>query len=571
MMTPELQEALRKLKRHNFNTANLPSTREEPLWGEFRSHPYNLSFEELLALKNYSSSTIPRESYSSSVTPRRRGAVKVAAILALLTLGMIACLFGEEITLDGFSLDGPSLRSDSRRSSLKPSFPITTKMTRITTGHPRTVSPDAANTTAEDPTRVGATQCLLSLFEQMKESMLTRFKQSEPVLHNARFTGARQKTVQLFFSLQHIPPEERQRAKLFSRLHWMCRNDVTNSSKSTTLWPNDPRWKKMIMECPADTTSVYVPPSKEGEGMNLWYNTTGYMACDSVSSALFPSSPDPKLVSCTMTERSNIEIVPQFIEYYKLIGFDHVWIFYNDNWDQLHQECRHIVGYFNNPEVRQYASLIPHEWAPMESPLAPLYQPTTQDECMALGRRFNVDWMFLNDVDEYLQMMKPKVNLRQFLEQYQSNETVAGVQIKNMFFGAHPSQTTPDSPKPPKQLLLRDYQYRDEKPFAFKRTGAGREKVLVKPHKVVHFCIHQITLTDGKSEQVLVDPWEEMRHAHFKQPFMQHVGTERCRSRWKTDVPDQSLANAYLGDLEDRLGKVFPWQFSDTSTPDGDC
>lgn len=47
--------ALCKLSEGGYNVVNLLQVREEPLWGEIRTK-YQLSFEELLALKNYACS-----------------------------------------------------------------------------------------------------------------------------------------------------------------------------------------------------------------------------------------------------------------------------------------------------------------------------------------------------------------------------------------------------------------------------------------------------------------------------------------------------------------------------------
>jgi len=51
MMCP-LKEAERKIKDHNFNFNDLPLDRIDPIWNDLRIKPFNLSIQELSALKN---------------------------------------------------------------------------------------------------------------------------------------------------------------------------------------------------------------------------------------------------------------------------------------------------------------------------------------------------------------------------------------------------------------------------------------------------------------------------------------------------------------------------------------
>ena len=51
-ITPELAEALRKIKTNNFNFTSLPNNKNDSIWKYLLKEPYNLTPVELNALKN---------------------------------------------------------------------------------------------------------------------------------------------------------------------------------------------------------------------------------------------------------------------------------------------------------------------------------------------------------------------------------------------------------------------------------------------------------------------------------------------------------------------------------------
>ena len=47
-----LKEAARKISENNFRFDDLPGDRQDPIWNELLKHPFQLSVQELSALKN---------------------------------------------------------------------------------------------------------------------------------------------------------------------------------------------------------------------------------------------------------------------------------------------------------------------------------------------------------------------------------------------------------------------------------------------------------------------------------------------------------------------------------------
>jgi hypothetical protein len=51
-MNPALDKALQILNAKNFEFDNLPNERNDPIWDKLRKPPYNLSLQQISALKN---------------------------------------------------------------------------------------------------------------------------------------------------------------------------------------------------------------------------------------------------------------------------------------------------------------------------------------------------------------------------------------------------------------------------------------------------------------------------------------------------------------------------------------
>jgi hypothetical protein len=347
----------------------------------------------------------------------------------------------------------------------------------------------------------------------------------------------------------------------YSKAKWFC-----NGEERAKLWPEDslrnPQFGRdmLIMQCPDTTNFVQVRDVQQVINTtkplsSISYNLTKYLECEDKSKWLYQSPKKKKksstthapttsssssrstLALCTMVDQSATNLIPQWIEYYRLIGFDHVWIYWNDEWDRRSPD---LIRYMERPDVLQYASLIPWKW---DGTRGFIYQPSQTTDCLAVSRQQKFTWTFLADVDEYLQLMDHDVpSLRDFLKPYE-DRNVSGLEVPNWFFGAK-NTTVSKGPKPEDVLLMNEYQYR-----APKAVKHFRAKTLVRPEKVVHFHVHWISQSIAKHSFVVLNATTELRHCHFKKPNRGVKDVEK-------PVKDSSLFDAYASQLQKRLWEV---------------
>lgn len=163
-------------------------------------------------------------------------------------------------------------------------------------------------------------------------------------------------------------------------------------------------------------------------------------------------------------------------------------------------------------------------------------------DCLVQARRFNLDWILLSDVDEYLTVLDTNTTLPQMLQPHQTDDTVGGVSATNVLFGASPAQQHDpnhswDYRRP--RLLIRDFQHRRAEPS----RPDHRSKVLVRPHQVQYMHVHKIIVGNATIHK---DPFTELRLSHYRKDGA-------CV--WP--VQDTFLADRYASPLEERLAQVY--------------
>lgn len=195
----------------------------------------------------------------------------------------------------------------------------------------------------------------------------------------------------------------------------------------------------------------------------------------------------------------------QWVEYHRLIGFDHFWIYLNEN----------IAEYNGTLPERPYITYIPYDY-----PGVPFsHQQLVQNECIYRCRAYGISWVALHDVDEYFHVVKPQQKLSVYDDETQDGHSqrrssiqdlinsiqdpvsVTGIVFLNWFYGRHPEAE--HSP------LLLDYTQRAPEP-----TRAGREKVIAHVQNVDYFSVHMVTRGRGSARRL--DPFTEGYHNHYR-------------------------------------------------------
>lgn len=357
----------------------------------------------------------------------------------------------------------------------------------------KAVSNDVASGTtlqsAINPDRQAAIHCYNDLFDMAKKTIPHQRERGLPVLTSVRYT--KKSTLQLLFVTKDL---NKQKYQYFHGASWYC-DDRSNKAR---LWPGDPHRHSLIMECPAKTNKTVHTDS-------VSYDLMKYLECERACLSLFPdprNNTTPHIVACTqVASAEDLKLVPQWIEYHKLIGVDQIWVYLNDSWNDTLSLTPDVAKYFERKDVQQYASLLPFEFFGHGF----FYQQAQQNDCLTLARHQNVTWAVLTDVDEYLQVRVPNMTLQEFVKQYESKH-IGGLSVSNWFFGSPQGKANTSIP-----FLIWEYQHRT----AQATNPRERMKVLARPENVEHFSVHMIT--KGKST-VRLSPHTEMRLAHFQRP-----------------------------------------------------
>ena len=386
-------------------------------------------------------------------------------------------------------------------------------------------------------------QCLHKLQKSSEASLRALIEEGIPPLVNVHFTA--QDTLRLLFNTKAL--KKRTKKKLLGNASWFCDSEKYPAH----VWDPDPHGHSLILECPGHTaTRVF-------HSFGQTYALEPFLDCERRFPSLLPPPPaktnnhsELLLAMCTSVRgESAMALVPEWIEYHRLLGFDQFWIYVNDDWN-LTQTGELLSQYFHHPEVQEYVAWIPYDWVHIKNFY---YQQAIQNDCLHLGQRQNVAWMALNDVDKFFQMRSDNLtSFRDFVTaNYDDKPEVASLQVANWFFGgASPTSDetagTPSSKngilQPPRRPLILEYVHSAPEPT---RKGK-RAKHIVRPDQVVHFSVHRVTQAKGRVEAL--DPDTQLRMAHFKQP---HKGVTETASQ--SAVLDTTLKEQFGCPLQKRL------------------
>jgi Glycosyl transferase family 2 len=489
-----------------------------------------------------------------------------------------------------------------------------------------------------------ATKCRLELQHQTARILVEDYvHKGRPFLQNVvqleREDGVYQYVVILSFT-----PFTKWRKVWYTRqpqVLWKCHYSPGSSSSSlsneTTVTVAAQMVKRegdsgpdIILTCPRGHNNTTQQPQLDmvsfthpfNPDQNLAYNVSGYRICDelmaregpttttsrqqalSSSTTVTPSTPVVKIAAMTSIRGSQARaLVEPWVEYHRLVGVDHFWIFINDHWDTA----------LGRLPIRQYITYVPCDYCRTStntsSSTLPFHvcasgrnhwQQGQNLEALYRAKQYNLDWLLLIDVDEYLHVVPPNNNnstiqsttgnnkpLRDFIDTTQNNyanknDSIAGFYFKSIPFGrnaynvsgdnetstaattefANHQTTTPTATNDMQQLLL-DYTWRSNR--TWDDYTWGRRKQLIQPRHVRSVGVHDIlsqhigghhdddnnNANTASTIILWLDAATQMRLHHYKNPHLgvfEPDGKVRRRAKRKGQsslVQDATLVYAF--------------------------
>ncbi|MEI8125426.1 MAG: glycosyltransferase family 92 protein [Parachlamydiaceae bacterium] len=140
-------------------------------------------------------------------------------------------------------------------------------------------------------------------------------------------------------------------------------------------------------------------------------------------------------LSVTAIFRDEAPYLREWIEYHKLLGVEHFYLYNNLSQDKCHEV---LAPYVKNGEVDLIEwPMAPHSWSEWDGIQIAAYKD-------ALERaKKRTAWLAIIDIDEFLVPIKHK-NLKDFLSDYKKQQDIGGVCLGWVFFGTSNVEKIPD-------------------------------------------------------------------------------------------------------------------------------
>ncbi|KAI2492535.1 glycosyl transferase [Fragilaria crotonensis] len=237
----------------------------------------------------------------------------------------------------------------------------------------------------------------------------------------------------------------------------------------------------LVITCPL--TVKLVTGTTVGRGA-VEYNTSIWRNCsDHDELQGIPEASVERMV-CTMFLGDHFELA-QWIEYHRIIGFQHFLIYLHGHGD-VENSTSLPIGADITYIPWNFVNFGYHRDGMMR-------QAVQQMDCIQRAQARNVTWVALHDMDEYFQIMDNST-LEDILASHEADEHMGGLQIPSWFFGENLSENTTALASNETLKLVIDSVWRGKTGYRGGKRGVGREKMIIRPRRVVYFACHQILI-----------------------------------------------------------------------------
>jgi hypothetical protein len=209
------------------------------------------------------------------------------------------------------------------------------------------------------------------------------------------------------------------------------------------------------------------------------------------------------LTACTGIVPEAAALVPEWVAYHSLQGFEHFVIYVDGPAESVRAELQPLI-------TAGLLTIVDFNW-PASAKRNWYSQQAIQNSCI-MHARGKSRWLALHDVDEYLHVPAPGIQtVAEFLGQRSSQEHVSAFAVCMYFFGSNSNSTIQEAQTAAgKGLSIGKFVNRAEQ-----HACDQREKLIVNPHSTAYVSVHVVT-TGGEVKRV--DATKELRLVHYKSP-----------------------------------------------------
>jgi Glycosyltransferase family 92 len=240
--------------------------------------------------------------------------------------------------------------------------------------------------------------------------------------------------------------------------------------------------------------------TNEPEIMNFTYDLQPYLQCSNIEKRNRPPQ-HVKVGACITRFWGQHDLLPEWIEYHRLIGVHHFWLFVAEPFENV--IASHYLPHKNVPDI----TYVPYHYtwgryrhnrpeAKLKFQGENMFQAAAINQCLYLAKQYELDWIYTPDVDEYVAILLNPSNYNKgnesyttigtYLERYNESSypDVGSICMPGVALGRNP---TLEYLNKSKFELTIDFTYRKNRNLGAK---GGRRKCFYRPSLVNDAWIH---------------------------------------------------------------------------------
>ncbi|GFH61179.1 hypothetical protein CTEN210_17655 [Chaetoceros tenuissimus] len=330
----------------------------------------------------------------------------------------------------------------------------------------------------------------------------------------------------------------------------------------------------LLVRCPAslkaskealETFSISI---KKDEGLNvpttIKYDVKKLVEVEQADiklSSLLQSKKDIK-VGLSATFDGGRDKLLEWVTYHLLIGFDHIWLYVNEPWNNGINLPLEIAGVTFIP----YDNKIQNHWNDMKTMgflrtmTMDTWRANSQNDALWRAKRMNMDWMVFIDLDELVVFESHKgeiPNVKDYLNHFKRTykEKYSGLYLKSVPHGQNIEF-------PYQGNMILNYTWRPKGDI--EEYSIHRGKIIVDVDKVDAVAIHEIL--SGKrrfgDKSLLIPSCKDIRINHYKNPELGAFSVYRRKKYFSTSkdleestVIRDEMINIVLNQMNFQQGK----------------
>jgi len=233
-------------------------------------------------------------------------------------------------------------------------------------GHTSVLFPELHELDVQQSQRIQALGCFERLFESTRGQFAENAKLKIPVLNSVMHNPLNDSEIVLFVAFDREGNMHHKENRVYRDGTYWCDDDRKVSAR--VVRHDRKFWPQLKMYCPVSTTTLVFETEDPALKSKLMFDLRPYLACDGQDllppNTVAAEHQKPYVAACTTVKGAEMyDLLPQWIEYHRMIGIETFWIHIDDKMDRFYRQAPDVWLYFQRPDVQRYTALLPYEWA----------------------------------------------------------------------------------------------------------------------------------------------------------------------------------------------------------------